>query len=90
MAAASPSVDVSSFEPRYQYSEICLHTLFWCPVATNVVRLRYGQGFATCILLAPRFACKHGLVALPSVPCGPLQLQQHMRHYPSSGMGRTI
>ena len=32
-------------------AEICLHIVFLCPVATIVLRVRYGQVFGTCFLL---------------------------------------
>jgi hypothetical protein len=47
---------------RPEHSEICLHIVFWCPVATVVVRVGYGQVFAICILLVLLVARKHGLV----------------------------
>ena len=42
--------------------KFCLHIVFWCLVATIVLWVRYGQVFATCILLVPRIARKPGLV----------------------------
>ena len=45
-----------------QNMQICLHFVFWCPVVTIVCRMRYGQVFATCNLLALCVARKHGLV----------------------------
>ena len=33
---------------------MCLHIVFSCPVATIVVRVRYGQVLATCIVLVER------------------------------------
>ena len=39
-----------------------LCSVFCCPVATVVVRVRYGQVFATCIFLVLHIARKHGLV----------------------------
>ena len=42
--------------------KFCLHIVFWSPVATIVVRVRYGQVFTTCNLLTPRVMRRHRLV----------------------------